>query len=191
MGLWLSTTLTYDVQPAVEPSPAVPSTAMVWLPTPSVSEVWLSNVHDAKPRPPSEQVPACPDALLNTTPQLLSGIGTMAGEPCEPTQLSVGGTSVGADDEGATVTAKAATVWLFALSVAMQTTGDVPTGNVLPGRGLQTGATGPSTGSVATGANETAAPFALVAVTAISATVEGENAGPSVSWTVTKNDAVE
>src|SRR5512136_3465016 len=66
-----------------------------------------------------------------------------------------------------TVTVKLALPWFSAASVAVQVTVVVPTGNVAPEAGLQTGVRTPSTLSKAVAVNMTTAPDASVAGTLI------------------------
>jgi hypothetical protein len=77
---------------------------------------------------------------------------------------------------------------LPALSVAEQLTVVVPTGNVEPDAGVQTGVIEPSTRSVADALNVTVVPEELGAATVMSAGTETE--GAVVSLTVIVNDAV-
>ena len=62
-----------------------------------------------------------------------------------------------------TVTLKASLVLLPAASVAVQVTDVVPSGNVLPDAGEQSGVMAPSTMSMAVAVKLTSAPAALVA----------------------------
>src|SRR6266704_3443144 len=65
------TTRRYDVHVDVDPSTAVPTTGMVYVPGPSVSDACPSNVQETRPPPASTHVPARPEPLLIATPHTL------------------------------------------------------------------------------------------------------------------------
>jgi hypothetical protein len=77
--------------------------------------------------------------LLTVTPHTPGDVETTAGEPCVPTQVSMGA------GDGVTVTKNVVCELLLWESVAVHLTVVAPTGNTLPDPGVHTGVTGPST----------------------------------------------